>query len=172
MIKSLSSIALIAIIGLTFNIDVNGQKCKYQLDKKDPMTGERVRRTEVKIKNYFVISFYRKSDTYRVELNVRFVGERNFAVPKGEKLNLKLKDGSILTMECAQNATPVSYVTSSQVMTLYAMSYICSKEDLQKIANTGFSVASAKVGNETLTYEVKEKEIPKTAQKAKCILIN
>lgn len=33
----------------------------------------------------FVMSFYKNADDHRVELNVRFVGERNFVVPEKRK---------------------------------------------------------------------------------------
>lgn len=163
-------ILVMLMLCLPFTMDVSAQKCKYSLDKNDPMTDERVRRAENKLKNFFIVSYYRKGDTIRVELNVRFVGERNFKVPAGEKMDLKLTGGEMLTLYNSQEASPVSYVSSSQVLTNYGISYYCSKEQMQQLAKAGFKAASAKVGDETLTMEVKEKEIEKTGQRASCIL--
>ena len=146
------------------------QKCKYDLDKTDPMSGERVRRMEMKHKPYFIVSYYRKAEDFRVELNVRFVGERNFAVSEGAELKLKLKGGDILTFPAAQQATPISGVNGTQINTIYAITYGCTREQMQRLANEGYTVASAQVGDETLTVEVKEKEMTDTAANAACML--
>jgi hypothetical protein len=160
----------IMLLVLASSSGLSAQKCKYAYDKTDPMTEERVRRSENKLKNYFIVSYYRKGDSLRVELNVHFVGERNFQVPPGEKLDLKLTGGEILSLSNAQVASPISYVAGSQVMTNYAMSYFCSKEQMQQLARSGFKAASAKLGDETLTVEVKEKEVGDTGSKAACML--
>ena len=146
------------------------QKCKYALDEKDAMTGAIVRRTTVKLKGYFVLGFYRNADDHRVELEVRFTGERNFTVPEGNELQLKLGNGDMLTVLSAQTASPTSYVLGTQIMTNYALSYHCSVADMQRIASSGFSVVRVKLGDDTLTYEVKEKEVAETAAKAACAL--
>ena len=148
------------------------QSCKYDLDKKDPMTEERVRRNEMKIKSYFILSYYRKADEFRVELNVRFVGERNFAVQPGAELKLKLADGTILTFPAAQTATPISGVNGSQIATIYAITYSCTRDQMEQLAKEGFAVASAQIGDETAMVELKPKEVPGTAEKAACMLVD
>ena len=154
------------------SVQLNAQKCKYDLDKTDPMTNERVRRITFSIKSYFLISIFRKTDDYRVELNVRFGGERNFKVLAGEKIDLKLADGTILTLSAAQDANPVSYAAPGQVMTIYAVSYNISQDEMKQISENGFTVVKVKLGGEELTYETRDKTIPKTAAGAKCILSN
>ena len=134
------------------------------------MTGAKVRRTTVKLEGYFIMSFYRSADDHRVELNVRFVGERNFEVPQGNELQIKIGNGEIFTLLSAQSASPVSYVAGQQVMTDYGISYLCSLEDMKRIAANGVSVARVKLGDETITYEVKPKEVLETASKATCLL--
>ena len=161
---------LVFLVLFTITGSVNAQKCKYKLDKTDPMTSERVRRSEIKMKNYFIVSYYRKADEMRVELNVRYVGERNFIVAKGSEINLKLGNDKILILKAAQKATPVSYASSAQIMTTYAVTYHCSKEEMQKLADHGFKVVQVKLGDETLTYEVKSKDVEDSAQKATCML--
>ena len=148
---------------------LSAQKCKYALDEKDAMTGALVRRTEVKLESYYTLSFYRNAEDHRVELNVSFMGERNFAVPEGNELQIKLGNGEMLTLLSAQAASPVSYVAGQQVMTDYAISYHCAAADMQRIAASGVAVTRVKLGDETITYEVKKK-VPDTAAKATCLL--
>ena len=149
------------------------QKCKYDLDKTDPMSDERIRRIENKIKSFLKVSYYRKGDDFRVELYARFAGERNFIVPKGSILKLKLSDGTILELANSKDASPVSYVSSNQVMTNYAMSYHISKEQMKQIADHGFKVVNTKLGDNEITYPVeKEKHIERNASNAACMLID
>lgn len=146
------------------------QRCKYALDETDAMEGTRVRRMTIKLESYYALSLYRNADDHRVELNVRFVGERNFKVPEGNELELKLGNNERITLLSAQPASPVSYVTGVQVMTNYAISYFCSREDMQRIANAGLSVTRVKLGDETVTYEVAKKQSDEISSKAVCIL--
>jgi len=136
------------------------------------MTNERVRRITYTIKNFFQISIFRKTDDYRVELTVRFVGERNFKVLAGEKIYLKLADGTILTLSAAQDENPVSYAALGQVMTIYVVSYNISQDEMKQISENGFTVVKVTLGGEELIYETSDKTIPKTAAGAKCILSN
>ncbi len=62
-----------AILIMALNT-ADAQKCKYKLDEEDPMTNERIRRNQVKLKPYFIVSFYRKAEDLRVELNVNYLG--------------------------------------------------------------------------------------------------
>ncbi len=167
---NISRIIFIALVLLWGTNNLYAQKCKYKHRVIDPMTEELALRTQVKVRNFFVVSFYKKGDDHRVELNVRFVGERNFVVAEGELLSLKLPSKKILKFKCAKNANPVSYVVENQVYTSYAMSYFCTKEQLSEIAEAGFIVAQAKLGSDEITYEVKEQHIKKTGIKARCIL--
>jgi len=150
--------------------ETKAQKCKFSFDKTDPMTDARVVRNTIKIKSYFQVSFYRSGDDMRIELNVNYAGERNFIIPVGTGIDFKLSDASIMTLKSAQKATPVSYVTGTQIMTAYGISFYCSKEEMEKIANGGFSVVRTKLGDETLTYELKSKDAEKAAEYATCIL--
>ena len=149
---------------------LSAQKCKYNFDKLDKMTNERVRRITFAIKNYFQVSLFRKADDFRVELNVRFIGERNFQVKTGETIDIKLSGGTILNLKAFQDASPVSYAASGQIMTIYAITYSISKEEMQQIAKEGFKVVKAKLGGEEYTFETSEKMTLKTAAGATCIL--
>lgn len=167
-----TNFAFLLLFLTCFSLQSEAQKCKYDLDKTDPMTDERVRRITYSLKDYFQVSFYRKAADYRVELNVRFVGERNFRVLAGETMDLKLVNGTILTLSSAQLANPVSYAVSGQVMTVYGISYNITPEQMQQISETGFTVAKVKLGGEELTYETSDKVVLKTAAGAKCMLMN
>lgn len=163
-------IAFLFFIFSLCTIQLNAQKCKYTYDKVDPMTNERVRRITYPVKMYFKVSFYRKASDFRVELNVTFGGERNFKILAGETMDLKLTSGTILTLSAAQDANPVSFLASEQVMTGYGISYNITKEQMQQIATSGFSVVRVKMGGEELTVEANSNIVPKTLTGAACMI--
>ena len=153
------------------SVDASAQKCKYLTDETDPMTEERVRRTKMTLEGRdFVVNYYRKADEFRVEMAVALIGERNFVVEEGTELSLKLGNGSIETFLAAQRATPVSYVAGTQVATNYTATFFCTEAQMTLLAEHGFSVASIKLGDETLTRVVKSKKASDTKDNARCIL--
>ena len=147
------------------------KKCKYDFDEQDPMTEVRVRRNKVKVKRFFLVNFYRKGDEFRVEVEIAMAGERNFVVPKGNELQLKLGNGTILRFPAAEDASPVSYVAGSQIATNFAISHHCTREQMELLAAHGFRVVSTPIGDETYTLEIKEKKVSKNARDAACMLV-
>lgn len=148
------------------------KKCKYDFDEQDPMTEVRVRRNKVKVKRFFLVNFYRKGDEFRVEVEIAIAGERNFVVPKGNELQLKLGNGTILRFPAAEDASPVSYVAGSQIATNFAISHHCTRDQMELLAAHGFRVVSTAVGDQTYTLEIKEKKVSKNARDAACILVD
>lgn len=147
------------------------KKCKYDFDEQDPMTEVRVRRNKVKVKRFFLVNFYRKGDEFRVEVEIAMAGERNFVVPKGNELQLKLGNGTILRFPAAEDASPVSYVAGSQIATNFAISHHCTREQMELLAAHGFRVVSTPIGVETYTLEIKEKKVSRNARDAACMLV-
>jgi len=152
--------------------EASAQKCKYKLDDTDPMSNERVRRSKMTMDGRdFVINYYRKADEFRVEMEVALIGERNFVMPEGNELSLKLGNDEIEKFFAAQKATPLSYVAGTQIATNFSATFYCTKAQMEKLAAHGFKVVSIKLGDETLIREVgKDKKVAETKQNATCIL--
>jgi hypothetical protein len=91
-------------------------------------------------------------------------------VEEGTELSLKLGNGNIETFLAVQRATPVSYVAGTQVATNYTATFFCTEAQMTLLAEHGFSVASIKLGDETLTRVVKSKKASDTKDNARCIL--
>ena len=165
--------ALLSIVLLGISAqDLSAQKCKYKIDETDPMSNERVRRSKMTMEGRdFVVNYYRKADEFRVEMEVALIGERNFVMPKGTELSLKLGNDEIAKYPAAKQATPLSYVAGTQVATNYSATFLCSKEQMEQLAAHGFKVVSIELGDETLTRKVgNEKKMAATKNHATCIL--
>lgn len=164
---------LFSFITILFASEVNAQKkCKYSFDKTDPMSNERVRRNYVKGKSYFQFAFYRKANDFRFETLIKFNGTQEFVVQKGQVMNVKLGNGEIIEVVNSDDASPNSYVFNNAVMTNYSMSYVVTKEQMEMMANHGFTVVSTKLGNKTYTLEFKEKNLEKNKEKVSCMMVD
>jgi hypothetical protein len=147
------------------------QKCKYDFDKKDPITGERIRRNMHNINLWAKMALYRANDDIRFELNLAKGGEDNFSIPIGSKIFIKLEDESILELKSANKAVPVSFVTGNQVATSFAISYYISKEQMQKIATNGITFIKAMlIGEVSVNYEINKRKSKKIKKSAFCIV--
>jgi hypothetical protein len=164
--------SIFVLVCSLLSLSAQAQKCKYDFDKVDPMSNDRVRRNTYTLKEFFIVGIYRKADDFRFELNVRFAGERNFKIRAGDKIEIKLATGTILTLAAAQDASPVSYVATHQIYTRYAITYAISKEEMQQMGEGGFTVVKAKLGDDEVVYEASAKVTEKSAAGAKCIVMD
>jgi hypothetical protein len=165
----------ILLCTLTMFTQIAGfSQCKFSYDKVDPFTNEREQRIEFKtlFNAYFNIAFYRKGKDYRIESYVNVAGKQDFEIPAGHKLEIKLGDGTHLTLENATKTTPAVFV-GDQMMTRYAMSYPITKEQYRQIVTSGIAFMRTWLQDANYyDYEFKKKETEKTMSAAACILSN
>ncbi|MCK9208428.1 MAG: hypothetical protein M0P66_15050 [Salinivirgaceae bacterium] len=162
--------SMLFVLTIMLIMPAQAQKCKLDFDKKDPITGERVRRSYININMWAKMALYRANDDLRFELSFARGGEDNFAIPAGSKVYIKLGDESILELVSANEALPVSFVNGNQVATSFAISYYITKEQMQQIGKFGIVFIKAAVINDiTANYEVKKKKNKKITQSALCI---
>lgn len=165
------NLSVLFLLFTLYVIPVNAQKCKYQFDKEDPITGERIRRNIHNINMWTKLAFYRANDDTRVELNFVKGGEQNFAIPVGTEIIIKTGDGKLLKLKSANKAMPQSFVTGNQVATAYAISYFISKEQMQQIADNGIKFIKAMILDDlSVDYEIKKGKNKKIMKSAFCML--
>ncbi|RXQ87288.1 hypothetical protein EO244_16550 [Ancylomarina salipaludis] len=166
---------LTVIIMLLLSVASFGQKCKYEKDELDPMSGERTRICKISlnhpnniIKGY--LKFHRAGNNYELELGIRYQSKRSFKIPQGTEMKIKLEDGTIVSFLSNKDIFPNFTVLDPTIFTHYQVFYKCTKEDIERISGTGFSVVQSEFVDQKLTFTVKKKKIAETAHKAKCIL--
>ena len=163
----------IIITALLFGLlaEVQAQKCKFDFDKEDPISGERVRRNSYKLKKQaFTVSYYRKKDELKLELNMVFAGARTFSVTTSDQLVLKLGNDETITVYPSKEFPPTSQATGAGVYTFYAISYNATQEQYQQIAEHGVVHVRSNMGGETYDVEVKEKMTEKMKTGAGCMV--
>lgn len=155
---------VISLLGMT-NVSAQ-KKCKYNFDKEDPITEERVRRNTYQgYLSPMSIGLYRRADEFKLETNIRFNGIRRFSVTTSDQLVLKVGDESI-TLYPSREFEPIY----SGNITAYAISYDVDREVFQKISDSGIKIARNNVGGETWDFKVKDKMLEKIKIGANCML--
>lgn len=172
MLKPILKSSMFLIVCLIFSItDLSAQKCKFDFDKEDPISSERVRRNIYKLKKQaFTVSYYRKKDEYKLELNILFAGTRNFNVTTSDQLVLKLENGETITVYPSKEFSPVSQATGAGVLTVFAISYNATQEQFELLASSEVTHARSNMGGQSFDVPVKSKMGEKMKQGANCIL--
>ncbi|MFA6401119.1 MAG: hypothetical protein WCX31_05765 [Salinivirgaceae bacterium] len=167
-IKNIFSTFLLVISIATVS---NAQKCHYDVDKKDPFSGTNERRISETYNNYFTFAFYRSGDDFRLESYVNIPNDQAFIIPAGNKLTLKLTDGTTMELSSLNSATPQSYFVNLQIYSAYAMTYPITKEELKKIETIGIVFIRTYLKDESYyDMEIKKKKIEKLKNDARCIM--
>jgi len=183
MIMKLKSILLLVLSFIFINLSF-GQKCKFKIDENDPFTGVS-RKGNTTILNGLVtmsgkeyrpnwnFTLLRSEGAYRLELLVTLVGEMNSVVNAGESLALAFSDAQPTEFNSEVVANPVTSLNSSNthVITTYTMTYICTKEQIQAIAEKTPLALKFKMGEQEWTMDLSAKYLQKWLNKsASCLL--
>jgi hypothetical protein len=154
------------------NIDQSfSQKCNYSVDKKDPFTGNILRSNGFNLEDHFGLYFERNGSEYFIYAVVLLNGELNFSMEEGAELNLKLVDGTVMTLLTKEKILPVSTASMNGVYTCFSMKYLCSVDQLEQIAKSGISFVQPKITSYNLLKELSTKQNKKTMSYARCIIM-
>jgi hypothetical protein len=146
------------------------QNCKYKIDKKDPFTNELNRAIFLSLGPGYDLKFERLGENYFISVLITYGGEQNFAVEEGSDFAIKLLDGTLMTLKCAQKATPTSAVVANAIVSYYIVKYKCSKTEMEQISSSGIVAINPKFGSYDITRELKEKVTRKSKETALCIM--
>lgn len=161
---------LLLLLGIIISSLSYAQKCKFQFDKENPVTGERVVRSGVSLGLWAKFQFYRSGDDLRIEYYASLSGEHNFFVPAGAIMKLRLGNDEILEVKSVNKAMPTSSIVSNQVVTSYGFSYEITIEQMKSIANAGIKAISVFFNKDiNLTHEFKKGKNKKIVKYATCI---
>ena len=161
---------MLLLSGIIFSILSYAQKCRFQFDKEDPVTGERVVRTGVSLSMWTKFQFYRSDDDLRIEYYAMLGGEHNFSVPPGAIMKIRLGNDEILEVKSVNKAVPTSSIVSNRVVTSYGFSYEITIEQMKTIGNAGIKAISVSFNKDIRrTHEFKKRKNKKIKKYARCI---
>jgi len=179
MKKTLSIILIAGFLFLNFTSASAQGKCKFYVDKTDPMTGKLHRATNVLIKSMalFVpvtawgIDFDRMGDDYSIISRLALSSVSNESLEQGDSLMLKLESGRVLTLYAKSRISPKPIMSDDKAIgTNYISTYTIQFEDFKLLSSEKILYFRINVGPLVFDQEMNEKAIPKLQNAANCIL--
>lgn len=149
--------------------ELSAQKCRYAFDRYDPVSKERVRSNEVISSRDFDLILYRRANDYRIRTFMRLTGVIDFVVPVGHPLTITLGNGEFIEVTNSTIAKPKKKLAGVS-QTEFRLSFKCTEEQMQKIAEHGFNLVSVSFGDYNKFFKPRKKEFEKNKKKTACLL--
>lgn len=123
------------------------QKCKFEVDKKDAISGKEIKATKAVFCDkgqYNEVRFIKEGDAFYIYNKFFCSNESNEIVKKGQEFILKLANGDLITISALEDVKGGDHITSSSsgafLFTKWDVKCVITKEQLFKLA-TSYVVA-------------------------------
>jgi len=170
--KKITKILSLGILFLfAFSLQLSAQQCKYNYDKKDPLTGEDTKGIRFSLKIFWSIGFNKNGNTYSLFMEHCNRGVLVEPLYKGDQLIIKLLNGEIITLSAPEDIAPsIRYLWAAGDHTFYTGEYGLDVVTLQKIIDNPPTYIRINIGKKFFDQEILEKERKQIVKAAKCIL--
>ena len=154
-------------------------KCKFYVDKTDPMTGKLHRATNVLIKSMGIFSaviawgidFDRMGDDYSIVSRLVINTNSGEYLQQGDSLMIKLESGKVLAVYAKSKISPKALNKPNEdPATNYISTYPISIENFKLLSSEKILYFRINVGPLVFDQQMNEKAIPKLQNAAICIL--
>jgi len=178
LLKVIGLSAVLAVVGLT----TQAQKCKFDYEKKDPLTGKVTKKSTFTI--VATVMFYTIERPLKWKLDVNKVGDKYFIgmfigltgsvknpITPETAIFLKLSNGELITLYA--NDTYYSTTDVKQdggVVSTYDAKFDISEEDMRKLAASPLIYVKVGIGARDYDSEFNVKKGTEFQNISKCIL--
>jgi hypothetical protein len=166
LVKIIGLGAVLAVVGLT----AQAQKCKFDYQKKDPLSGEATKGNTFGVKMWWKLGLNKVGNTYFIGMWININGNVRDIITPENTIIFKLANGEIITLKASDNFLPTAQATQTGVATSYRAKYDISEEDLRKIMASPLIYVKMEVGARIYDSEFNTKKGTEFQSKAKCIL--
>jgi len=168
--KKTTQILSLGILFLFATLSLSAQKCKFDYNKKDPITGEASKGNTAAIARYWKLGFNRTGDNYHVGMYLAYIGNLRERIQKGDPIMLKLSNGEIVTINAQDEFLPTQQATTTAIYSQYLGKYDIDTITLQKIAENPPTFIRMNIESKVYEKEINSKTGKQIAQAARCIL--
>ena len=175
----MSKITKVLSLGILFlfvaNFSLSAQKCKYDYDKADPITGEASKGNTFTIWTYmgspvWKMGFNKTGDTYYAGMYLRYGGNLREIIQKGDPISFKLSNGDVVTITAQDEFVPAAQATQYGIITVYNGKYTIDAATLQQISENPPTYVRMNIESRVYEREISAKDGKKIAAAAGCIL--
>ncbi len=171
MKKNVRILSVVSILIFAISLNLSAQKCKFDYEKKDPLTGAQTKGISFNVKLWWQLGINKIDDTYNVGAAIRISGNVRDIITPENTLIFKLVSGEIVTIHANSESLPIAQATNQGVITVYTVTYNISVEDLERLASSPLAYLRIGIGSERVyDEEFKEKRGVEFQNRAKCML--
>lgn len=179
MKKTLLSFFIAGCLILSYTSASAQGKCKFTINKTDPLTGKLHKATNVLIKSMGMFSaviawgidFDRMGDDYSIISRLVLNSNSEEYLQQGDSLLIKLESGKILTLYAKSKIAPKALNKPNESpLTNYVSTYPIPMEDFKLLSSDKIIYFRINVGPLVFDQEMNEKAIPKLQNAAICVL--
>ncbi|MEG1556487.1 MAG: hypothetical protein RR356_07165 [Bacteroidales bacterium] len=165
-------IAFIGLLSIT-----NAQKCKYEYEKVDEISGKVSKAIVNTFADDMVLIFKNTDGVYSIDIKIivglgsDFSVLSNFPIHKGDSLVFKLSNNELITFYANKDVIPTSGQNSLvSIYLLYDDVYSISKEELTKLSTGEIIYLRQFIGKSEFSAKPKSKENIKFQQAINCLM--
>jgi len=162
-------------------LSLSAQKCKYDFNKTDRITGEQSKgigfKIEFKMAPGGIGTIYRSSmgfnkvgESYHVNVELMFTGQLRERILKSDPLIIKLSNGETITIYPQADFTPTATAGPTSVFSQYDAKYDIDAASLQKIAESAPVFFRISLQDKVYDRELSKKDQKNFMNAARCIL--
>lgn len=166
--KNIIRLLTVAVIFISTN--VYSQKCKYDYQKKDEITGEETKGSTFDVKRGWKFGLNKNGNQYSVGMLINLNGNVRDIITPENTIIFKLENGEIITVKANQDYVPTAQATEYGIVSIYNSRYTISKEDLQKMASSPVIYIRISIGLQTYDESLVAKKGKSFQEQASCIL--
>lgn len=152
------------------SIQTYSQKCKFDYQKKDEITGEETKGSTFDVKRGWKLGLNKNGDQYSIGMLIQFDGNLRDIITPENTIIFKLENGEIITVNANQNYIPTAQATGYGIVSMYNARYNISKDDLKKIASSPLTYIRVGIGLQTYDESIAVKKGKSFQEQANCIL--
>ena len=152
------------------SMQLSAQKCKFDYEKEDPLTGAQTKGNTFTVKVYWKIGFNKVGDKYTISMWLRMNGQVRDIITPENNIVFKLENGEIITVFANDSYVGRSQATQNGVLTVYDAIFAVSEDDIKKLAASPLTYVRMPIGALTAESELNTKKGAEFQGKAKCIL--
>lgn len=152
--------------------DASAQKCKFSVDKKDPLTGEHLRAEGIQLGRGVRIGIGKAGQVPQLSITLTYPHDQGFQVQPGNLLIVKLASGDTLHYRNVNTAAPVTYVASTNppaIHTQYTLNYFMDQRFYPLLAQHPPELFRVHLGDRAVDVEVNSKDGRKIMKYADCL---
>jgi len=163
--------ALLLFPGVTL-----AQKCKFKIDKKDPLTGEHVLGEGINMGGGVGIGIAKVGSKPEIHITLTYPHDQSFKVEPGNLMIVKLANGDTLQYRNANTATPVTFVelpgTASRpplIRSQYTLTYYVDQRFYQLLSKHLVELFRVYVNDQSVDVTVNGKAGKKIKKFSACL---